>query len=84
MQKIKIFTDSCADLGGDIRAKYDIGLVKMRTVAVLYADAVKIARCDKHGGRRIGRVSYTVYRYFTIKRLIDQNLIVRVAVNGVA
>lgn len=32
MQKIKIFTDSCADLGEDIRAKYDIGLVKMRTV----------------------------------------------------
>ncbi len=32
MQKIKIFTDSCADLGGDIRTKYDIGLVKMRTV----------------------------------------------------
>ena len=32
MQKIKIFTDSCADLGGDIREKYDIGLLKMCTV----------------------------------------------------
>lgn len=32
MQKIKIFTDSCADLGADIRAKYDIDFVKMCTV----------------------------------------------------
>ena len=32
MQKIKIFTDSCADLGADIRAKYDIDFVKMCTI----------------------------------------------------
>lgn len=32
MQRIKIFTDSCSDLGGDIREKYDIGLLKMCTV----------------------------------------------------
>lgn len=32
MQKIKILTDSCADLGADVRAKYDIDFLKMRTV----------------------------------------------------
>ena len=32
MQKIKIFTDSCADLGADIRGKYDIEFFKMCTV----------------------------------------------------
>ena len=32
MQKIKIFTDSCADLGADIREKYDIEFFKMCTV----------------------------------------------------
>lgn len=32
MQKIKIFTDSCSDLGADIRTKYDIDFVKMCTI----------------------------------------------------
>jgi len=32
MQKIKIFTDSCADLGADIREKYGIEFFKMCTV----------------------------------------------------
>ncbi len=32
MQKIKIFTDSCADLGADIRKAYDIDFLKMCTV----------------------------------------------------
>ena len=32
MQKIKILTDSCADLGADIREKYDIEFLKMCTV----------------------------------------------------
>ncbi|MBR2464485.1 MAG: DegV family protein [Clostridia bacterium] len=32
MQKIKIITDSCADLGADIRRKYDIEFLKMCTV----------------------------------------------------
>ncbi len=32
MQKIKIFTDSCADLGADIREAYDIDFFKMCTV----------------------------------------------------
>ncbi|MBQ9802707.1 MAG: DegV family protein [Clostridia bacterium] len=32
MQQIKIFTDSCSDLGADIRAKYDIDYFKMCTV----------------------------------------------------
>ena len=32
MQKIKIITDSCADLGADIRRKYDIAFLKMCTV----------------------------------------------------
>ena len=32
MKPIKIFTDSCSDLGADIRAKYDIDYLKMCTV----------------------------------------------------
>lgn len=32
MSKIRIFTDSCSDLGADIRSKYDIEYLKMCTV----------------------------------------------------
>lgn len=32
MRSIRILTDSCADLGADIRAQYDIGYVKMNIV----------------------------------------------------
>jgi len=32
MQKIRIFTDSCADLGDDIRTKFDIDYFKMCTI----------------------------------------------------
>jgi len=32
MRKIKIFTDTCSDLGADIRARYDIDYLKMCTV----------------------------------------------------